>query len=183
MSSPFSFRVAPNASEAASTLPPCSWKISAAQAPTLPNPCFHHAAVKKNTLHTGKQMMRNLLHEVILTIMAVLWAFMCQQSHAAHLHSAKCVIRTHEVAAQSVVQGRQSVAAAAALGISTAQCCPPDTALGKRHADFDHIMSCCAKWTGPQDVSNALTKTRIPPSFNFHGLCRNPHQTQLAYIT
>lgn len=130
--------------------------------------------------------MRNLLHEVIPTIMAGLWAFMRRQSHAAHLHSAKCVIRTHEVAAQFVVQGRQSVAAAAALsagGISTAQCCQPDKALGKRHAGFDHVMACCAEWTGPQDVSNALTKTRIPPSFNFHGLCRNLHQTQLAYIT
>lgn len=58
-----SFLVAPNASEAASTLPPCSWKISAAQAPTLPKPCACNVAVSIITLNTGKMMMGPLLHE------------------------------------------------------------------------------------------------------------------------
>ncbi len=108
-----SFLVAPNASEAASTLPPCSWKISAAQAPTLPKPCACNVAVSIITLNTGKMMMGPLLHEVMLTTTAVLWAFMCRQSHAAHLHSAKCIICTQEVAAQFLREGRRSVAAAA----------------------------------------------------------------------
>lgn len=119
MSSPFSFRVAPNASEAASTLPPCSWKISAAQAPTLPKPCFHNGAVSIITLSTGNLMMGPVLHGVMLIAMAVPCAFMCRQSHAVHLHMAKCITRTPEVAVQCLRLLLHSVQ----VIIITSRCC------------------------------------------------------------
>ncbi len=65
-----------------------------------------------NYTNKGKQMMHNSLHEVKSTIMAVLWAFMCQQSYAVHLHNARFTC-TQEMAAKCLLEGRRSVAAAA----------------------------------------------------------------------
>ena len=54
MSRPFSLWMAPKASDTATTFPPCSWKISEAQAPTLPKPCGEafHIAQPTATLRT-----------------------------------------------------------------------------------------------------------------------------------